>query len=64
MYGVINLVCRRDFLDCLKMRGGGGGSAKKGGVFFKRSWRKRAVGVFEGGIDNPVRTMLSFIIKD
>ena len=62
MYGVINLVCRRDFLDCLKMREGG--SAKKGGVFLKRSWRKIAAGVFEGGIDNPVRTMLSFIIKD
>ena len=43
---------------------GGGGSAKKGRVFLKRSWRKRAAGVFEGGIDNPVRTMLSFIIKD
>ena len=30
MYGVINLVCRRGFLDCLKMREGGLGEKGRG----------------------------------
>ena len=54
MYGVINLVCRRDFLDCLKMRGGGGGGGGLGekgrGVFEEILAKKSGRCFLKGGL--------------
>ena len=44
--------------DCLKK---GGFDSLKEGLAKKRAWQKRGDGVFEGGLNNPMHTMLLYL---